>query len=131
MDQKATKWADYGGRGIKVCDRWLLSYEAFAADMGEPPEKGEIERLNNDGDYEPENCVWATRKDQRRNTRLTKYIVFDGKMVKLIEACEAVNLTTAGVRQKARAESISHQLAFDLLASKPRRSDRGVARGTK
>lgn len=61
----------YGGRGITVCDRWH-NFESFLDDMGEKPKKGmSIERVNNDGNYEPGNCVWATATEQNRNTRKT------------------------------------------------------------
>ena len=63
----------YGGRGIQVCQRWLDSFEMFLADMGEKPTpKHTIERVNNNGNYEPSNCKWATRLEQGQNTRRSR-----------------------------------------------------------
>lgn len=71
-------YSDYGGRGIKVCDRWL-KFENFLADMGEKPKRTSIERINNNGDYEPGNCRWATNKEQQNNKRNNRLITFNGK----------------------------------------------------
>lgn len=66
----AANYKYYGGRGISVCDRWKNSFSAFYADMGKRPSNAHsIDRVNNDGNYEPGNCRWATAKEQSANKR--------------------------------------------------------------
>jgi hypothetical protein len=65
---KATRYENYGGRGITVCERWL-KFENFLEDMGEPPEYHSIDRLDNDAGYSKENCAWRTASQQSLNRR--------------------------------------------------------------
>lgn len=75
---KKSSFKDYGGRGINVCDRWS-TFENFYADMGDRPRGMTLERVNPDGNYEPNNCKWASSHEQARNKRSNRRITFNGE----------------------------------------------------
>jgi hypothetical protein len=78
-NKRSTNYNDYGGRGIKVCDRWMV-FQNFIDDMGKrPSNKHEIDRIDNNLGYSPDNCRWSTRSDQVRNTRSNVWITHNGK----------------------------------------------------
>lgn len=92
-NKRTLKYPRYGGRGIKVCNRWLTSFENFLSDMGmRPSPKHSLHRVDNDGNYEPSNCVWATPRIQSRNTSKTRFVVFNGKRLPLAEHAEREGL---------------------------------------
>ncbi|MFA7176145.1 MAG: hypothetical protein WC114_02765 [Smithellaceae bacterium] len=90
----ATGYANYGGRGIRVCDRWKQSFAAFIADMGERPSPSHsIDRINTYGDYAPDNCRWATAVEQSRNTRRNRWLTFRGKTLLVGQWAEALGMS--------------------------------------
>ncbi len=92
-DKSAADYQLYGGRGIKVCTAWLESFSAFYADMGaKPSQSHSLERLDNEGNYCPENCIWATPKQQARNKRNTVWVTWDGFVISLAEAAERASI---------------------------------------
>lgn len=80
LNPKNPVYPFYGGRGITICDEWLNNYPAFVAYMGTAPtDKHTVDRIDNNGNYEPGNVRWATRSEQVRNTRYTQMITHDGR----------------------------------------------------
>ena len=99
----------YGGRGISVCDRWRFGdggatgVECFYADMGDPPFAGaSLDREDNDGNYEPGNCRWATDKQQARNRRSNHKIEWEGETICFVELSEKVGIKPQTLRGRIR-----------------------------
>lgn len=82
-NEKRKRYADYGGRGIAICDAWRQSFAAFYADMGDSPVGTSLDRIDNDGPYNPSNCRWATRDEQSGNRRTqyktSRLVTFEGR----------------------------------------------------
>lgn len=95
-------WKDYGGRGIKVCDRWR-DPKMFLEDMGEPPAGMTLDRYpDHDGNYEPGNCRWATWNQQARNRRDTVMVDCNGSRMALADACELIGSDYELVRTRMK-----------------------------
>lgn len=104
LNPNGKKWHRYGGRGITVCARWLESFENFLGDMGpRPSNRHTIERKDNDGNYEPNNCVWATNKQQSRNRSTNLRIEYRGVTRCLMDWCEILGLSYDTIKQRLAA----------------------------
>ncbi len=95
-------WADYGGRGITVCDRWR-DYAVFMGDMGPRPRGATLEREDVDGGYSPENCRWATPREQANNRRTNRLVTYQGATRTLADWARAVGLRKGCLQQRIAA----------------------------
>lgn len=100
---KTVGYHNYGGRGISVCERWLNSFEAFISDMGKrPSSKHSIDRIDNDGNYEPGNCRWTVMIVQRNNTRLNVRVEFRGENLTLSEWGRRFGVSSTMIARRIR-----------------------------
>jgi hypothetical protein len=95
------KWHRYGGRGIRVCDRWHV-FANFVADMGSRPEGMTIDRIDNNGMYEPSNCRWATQMQQGNNRNNNRRFHILGETITLSEAARKYAISKGTVRSRLR-----------------------------
>ena len=96
-------YSDYGGRGIRVCERWDSSFENFLADMGPRPFlKATVERIDSSKGYSPDNCRWATQKEQTRNKRNTVFLEFKGERKSVGEWAERLGVKIGFITQRLR-----------------------------
>ena len=98
------EYPGYGGRGIRVCDRWLQSFDNFYADMGpRPSNEHSIDRIDVNGNYEPGNCRWATREQQARNKRSNHYITIDGVTKTMQEWANQAGISASAILLRERS----------------------------
>lgn len=119
-------FANYGGRGITVCERWREDFAAFLADMGaRPSEAHSIDRIDNNAGYSPENCRWATRHEQTRNTRRTRLIAFRGETLCLLDWAARIGIAREVIAGRLnRGWSVERALTAPRdLSRKPRRPE--------
>src|SRR5688500_2796112 len=108
---KSDRYPFYGGRGIRVCERWA-DYDAFIADVGRKPSPlHTLERINNDGHYEPGNIRWATKKEQARNRRSTRVVAG----VSLTEAAERHGISASTLAMRLRRGMDEHSALTEPL----------------
>jgi hypothetical protein len=101
---KLKHFAIYGGRGIRVCERWRDSYENFLADMGRRPSSGHsLDRIDGDGNYEPGNCRWATYTEQQRNRGNNVRVTIGGESMTLPEWEERTGIGRSTIKQRIAA----------------------------
>lgn len=107
-------WHRYGGRGISVCHSWLHSFDCFIRDMGrKPTPRHEIDRINNNGNYEPGNCRWATSKEQKQNTSLTRIVEYNGESLSVSEWSRRI-----GVCPSTLLYRLKHRAVVDALTAR-------------
>ena len=98
-DAKHKSYSIYGGKGIKVCDRWEV-FSNFLEDMGDRPEGKTLDRIDSKGDYCADNCKWSTPKEQARNMRSNHYIEYDGKRMIITDWAEYLGIKEGTIRAR-------------------------------
>jgi len=101
------RYKDYGGRGIKVCDRWLKSFDNFYNDMGQRPDGLTIERRDKNGNYEPSNCFWETNANQQKNKRNNRYITFNNETRIFSDWCKILNINNSTLNLLLKSHDFS------------------------
>jgi hypothetical protein len=114
LNKKNNHYKNYGARGILISQKWLYSFESFILDVGIAPSKNHsLDRINNDGNYEPGNCRWATREEQNNNSRRTIFLELNGERKSLADWCYKFNLKRKTVYARIRSGKSVEQ-ALDL-----------------
>lgn len=122
FNKRDVAFAHYGGRGISVCPRWRSSFEAFLADMGMRPSPNlSLDRIDNGGNYEPENCRWATRKQQLQNTRRSTFATYRGIRLPSSEWARVLRKSPGSVFSQHYRKGIGRDAALANTIARMRR----------
>lgn len=108
---RAKSYRNYGGRGIRVAPEWDTSFERFFADMGPAPDGWSLDRIDNDGNYEPGNCRWASNSTQHRNTRRTHLIEFAGQSLCITDWASKLGISVRALRDRLAKQPIADIVA--------------------
>lgn len=111
----------YGERGIEMCDRWANDFTAFVQDMGPRPKGATIDRIDPNGNYEPGNCRWATRKEQANNKRTNRLITHNGKTQTIAEWAEETGIHYNTLHRRIRTNRVSIEQALTRPAGRLRK----------
>lgn len=115
FNPKVPCYKHYGGRGITMCDRWRESLENFVSDMGTRPSPAHsIDRIDNNGNYEPGNCRWATTKEQANNTRSNRKVTVSGETKNSTQWADSI-----GVRREVIYKRLKRGINGENLLAKP------------
>lgn len=118
-DPKRHDYPNYGGRGIKVCERWLEGFENFFADMGRKLVSTlTIERRDVNGNYCPENCYWASKEQQQRNTRRSNWYTYKGEAKTLPQWAELFKISQNNLWQRIEVYGWSVERALEEPVTK-------------
>lgn len=96
------RYKDYGGRGVIMCDRWRDSFEEFFSYVGDRPKGKSLDRIDNNGNYEPGNVRWTTTKEQNINSRRAVMVTLNGKTQCINDWCKEIGLAYVTYKQRRR-----------------------------
>ncbi len=107
----------YGGRGITVCDRWVKNFKTFVLDMGEKPTGMSLERINNDKGYSPDNCRWATKREQDRNKSTNRFIEHNGERLCVSDWAAKIGISHKTLHYRIVVSGWSHGKALTPIGA--------------
>lgn len=102
LSESCKSWKDYGGRGIMVFQPWIKSFVSFLNDVGFSPKGNLLDRINNDGNYEPGNVRWATPMESAANTRLVRIVTLNGITANMSQHSRRMGISTATIRKRLK-----------------------------